>query len=306
MIIFDNNKVLVSYLILTYNQEEFVKEAVKSALIQTYSPLEIIISDDCSTDRTMDIIKETVKNYKGPHKIILNRNDSNLGLALHFNKVLNMAKGELFVLGTGDDIAFPQKTERFAEIWLNNKNITALSSGYTIISTNNKIISTKYLLPEGLSSSMIYSEIRNSLWSGCSVAFSARLFHYFGNIKYKNSTEDRVMFRRAILLGKVYRIKEPLIYYRVGGISEINNDIKKTYRLLTLHLYGLKNFFYDVNRVPQTSDIQTCKNYIYRRCWIVLIKLIVLKILIDFNINPFPTIARIKAILRNIYHKMKN
>lgn len=300
-----NKKPLVSYLMITYNQEKYIREAVESALDQTYSPLEIIISDDCSSDRTFEIIKETVSKYKGPHKLILNRNSHNIGLAPHINLIVSMAHGEFYVLGAGDDIAFPKKTQSFVDIWINNNNITALSSGYTIIDGEGNKLNTRYLTPEGLSSYDTYSEIKNSLWAGCSVAFPARLFKFFGKIKYKDSTDDRVLFRRAILLGQIYRIKEPLIYYRLGGISKTNTDINKMYRLLTLHFYGLKNFFTDVKKVPQTTETQACKKYIYHRCWIVLSKLLLLKMLIKLNINPFPALTKIKDILRPYYHKLK-
>lgn len=296
----ENNKTLISYFMLTYNQEKFVREAVESALAQTYSPLEIIISDDCSTDSTFEIIKKTVAKYKGPHKVIVRQNEQNLGLSIHFNKVLGMLKGELFVGGAGDDIAFPEKTEKFAEVWLKNKNITALSSGYKVIDSDGKEIKTRYLEPEGLSSDDLFSEMRNSIWCGCSVTFSARLFKFFGNIKYKDSTEDRVMFRRAIMLGNVYRIKEPLIYYRQGGISGQTTDIRKIYRFWSLHFHGLKNFLHDVRKVPQTTETQTCRKYIYKRCWVVLSKMLILKMLMKLNVNPFPVMAMIKNLLRSI------
>ncbi|HUF60663.1 MAG TPA: glycosyltransferase, partial [Verrucomicrobiales bacterium] len=49
---------LVSFLLLAYNQEQYIHEAVEGAFSQTYSPLEIILSDDCSTDRTFEIMRE--------------------------------------------------------------------------------------------------------------------------------------------------------------------------------------------------------------------------------------------------------
>ncbi len=67
---------LVTFYVITYNQARFVREAVESALAQTYSPIEILLSDDCSTDGTFEIIQETVKGYSGPHTVILNRNTS--------------------------------------------------------------------------------------------------------------------------------------------------------------------------------------------------------------------------------------
>ena len=49
---------LVSALVLGYNQESIIRKAVEGAFAQTYIPLEIVLSDDCSTDRTFDIMRE--------------------------------------------------------------------------------------------------------------------------------------------------------------------------------------------------------------------------------------------------------
>jgi len=100
------NKPLVTMVICTYNQEEYIRDAIHGAFSQTYSPLEIIISDDYSLDRTFEIIQEEVKSYKGSHKVVVNRNDRNLGIVGHVNHlVLNLLNGEFIVLAAGDDIA---------------------------------------------------------------------------------------------------------------------------------------------------------------------------------------------------------
>ncbi len=52
------SKPLVTFMLRTYNHERFIREAVRSALTQTYSPLQVVISDDCSQDRTFEIIQE--------------------------------------------------------------------------------------------------------------------------------------------------------------------------------------------------------------------------------------------------------
>jgi len=58
-------KPLVSICLFAYNQEKYIKEAIRGVLNQTYENLGIIISDDCSTDNTYVIIKEEVEKYKG-------------------------------------------------------------------------------------------------------------------------------------------------------------------------------------------------------------------------------------------------
>ena len=79
-------------LVTCYNFGRYIREAVESALSQTYEPLDIIVSDDCSTDRSWEIIQETVAAYKGPHHVILNRNEKNLGFAANLNKSYAMAR----------------------------------------------------------------------------------------------------------------------------------------------------------------------------------------------------------------------
>ena len=127
-------KPLISYVVTTYNIEQYVEESVRCAFSQTYSPLEIVLSDDCSTDHTFDIMQKMAKEYKGPHKIILNRNESNLGITKHMNKVyLELATGEIIVAAHGDDISKPERTEVSYEYLKNNPQCTAVSFGIDAI-----------------------------------------------------------------------------------------------------------------------------------------------------------------------------
>ena len=67
---------LVTFALFSYNQEQFIRQAVESAFAQTYSPLEIILSDDFSSDGTFEIMQEMVAAYSGPHRVVLNQNDN--------------------------------------------------------------------------------------------------------------------------------------------------------------------------------------------------------------------------------------
>lgn len=103
---------IVSYCLFTYNQELYVRESLEAALHQTYSPLEIIISDDCSSDHTVRILKEIINPYSGPHEIILNVNDQNLGIGAHVSKVMmELCSGDYIVMVGGDDVSFVDHVE---------------------------------------------------------------------------------------------------------------------------------------------------------------------------------------------------
>jgi glycosyltransferase involved in cell wall biosynthesis len=87
---------------ISYNSSQYIKYAIESVLCQSFTDFEYIISDDCSTDNTWEIIKE----YKDP-RIRCWRNDKNLGEYPNRNKTLFEAKGEYIIWLDGDDILYP-------------------------------------------------------------------------------------------------------------------------------------------------------------------------------------------------------
>jgi len=119
---------LVTFALFAYNQEDYIREAIEGAFAQTYEPLEIILSDDCSSDRTFEIMQEMAAAYEGPHEVLLNRNESNLGLARHINALLEKSKGTLFSWNAGDDIALPDKMHELANPLMHDTEVTGSHS----------------------------------------------------------------------------------------------------------------------------------------------------------------------------------
>lgn len=102
----------VSVVMITYNHEKFIEQAVNSVLMQeTDFDYEIIIGEDCSTDRTREILIELQKQH--PDRIRLVLNPENLGMIPNFVNVLSMARGEYVALLEGDDYwTHPKKLQR--------------------------------------------------------------------------------------------------------------------------------------------------------------------------------------------------
>lgn len=65
---------LVTLALFSYNQEQYIREAVEGAFSQTYEPLEIILSDYCSSGQTYEIMQEMASVYEGPHEVRAQRN----------------------------------------------------------------------------------------------------------------------------------------------------------------------------------------------------------------------------------------
>jgi glycosyltransferase involved in cell wall biosynthesis len=213
---------LLSYLVATYNQEEYVREAIRSALAQTYSPLEIIISDDCSRDRTFCVASELAAAYKGPHKIRLNRNPINLGIGAHANRVMELSRGKLLVAAAGDDVSLPERTEVIFQAWEHSdRRATSISSSYSIISGNGADLGTGGFLGNAGDTSR-FQELKGGLLeflstnlpivNGCTHAWSPELFNYFGPLRA--DLEDLTLSFRTLAIGTMIYVNEPLVKYR--------------------------------------------------------------------------------------------
>ena len=99
----------VSVVMTTYNGELFLREQLDSILCQTYPIHELIVQDDCSTDNTVEIIKE----YATRHPFIkLYVNEHNLGFNKNFKTAVMKATGDYVAIADQDDIWFPEKIEK--------------------------------------------------------------------------------------------------------------------------------------------------------------------------------------------------
>lgn len=237
-------KVLASIGICTYNQEEYVHETISAVLAQTYQPLQIVISDDASTDRTWDIIVETVKKYKengGVHEVVLNRNEKNLGIMLNGQVVANKVKGEIGIGVGGDDVCMPNRVERIVEEWIKNgKKALAIYHGAWKIDKNGRYMGQlgEFYFREGT--------------LGAVAAYSSELMNIFGPVMEVDAAEDEVYGNRALILNRRLNIRENLLKYRVGvGVSSGRRDYRrKQIRVLRVFkLASMRQTFMDLENV---------------------------------------------------------
>lgn len=98
----------VSIITPVYNSEEFLSECLDSVLAQSYSNWEMIMVDDCSSDRSIEIIEEYIKR---DDRFILFQLESNQGSGIARNKAIKEAKGEIIAFLDSDDIWHPKKLE---------------------------------------------------------------------------------------------------------------------------------------------------------------------------------------------------
>lgn len=203
---------LVTLALFTYNQQDFIAQAVAAALAQTYSPLEIIISDDCSQDETLSIINSIISSYAGSHKVIVRRNESNLGLLAHINTVMEMVRGELIVVAAGDDISMPHRVEYLVNFWL-EKKASVLFSNAMIIDQDGAPHGQFYSkpIPQVTFEDLL---VGKSIIIGATCAWEKKVFDIFGPLLGGAINEDLMIPLRGAMINKVQYVNASLVYYR--------------------------------------------------------------------------------------------
>lgn len=220
------NNLLVSLCIYTYKQEGFVRETLESAVAQDYPNLEIIVSDDCSPDNTFGVIQDFANKYEGPHKLIINRNEKNLGIAGNVMKLFDMSHGHYIVNNCGDDLSVPDRVTRSVDAII-KEGVECMSFamspfGATVAKvgffTEEQKKTNRYYLKDYIKG--------NYISSGASRIMTRKIVDYFGPLNDDCPTEDSTFTFRAFLLGGVSYSYEHLVNYRIHGE---NTSIGATY-----------------------------------------------------------------------------
>ena len=101
-------KEIVSIIIPLYNAEKFIRSTLLSCINQSYSNLEIIVVDDCSTDNSLEIAREVSRNKEN---VIIKRNNNNEGLIKTINHGYSISKGDYIIVLGNDDILAPNHVQ---------------------------------------------------------------------------------------------------------------------------------------------------------------------------------------------------
>jgi glycosyltransferase involved in cell wall biosynthesis len=119
----------------TCNGERFVKEQLESILRQTVLPKEIVISDDLSTDNTLDIVETTLKESNVSFRIL--RNKVRLGVGNNFLQCIHQCSSPIVFTCDQDDVWLPQKAEQMLEVFRENPQALLVFSNGQLVDENS-------------------------------------------------------------------------------------------------------------------------------------------------------------------------
>ena len=207
----------VSILITNYNKEKYIRNTINSCLKQNFKKKEILVFDDCSTDKSLEILesykKKNIKLIKNKKKKF---NSGPLNQIYGLVELFNKSKGEIICLLDGDDSFKKDKLSFIFKLFSNNKNLDFIQD--TPFLTNKKKL--MYLKPKQHN----YS-IWPSFYPTSSISIRRKFFENFLNFleknKYPNLEVDARLSIFAFQKNKFFIIKKNLTNYNFDkcGIS---------------------------------------------------------------------------------------
>ena len=225
---------LVTVICTCYNHEAYVEESLNSVINQLYSPIQLIIVDDFSTDNSKASIKSWLEDYRD---IQFLSNETNLGITKSFNKALKLAKGEYIIDLAADDIllshcvmtqinAFKNSTFKNVGVVYGNAELIlengSFDSYYFPVNPQNKVIKKRI-------TGDIYENVLSDFYSMCSVSAMMkksvldRLEGYDESLAY----EDLDFWIRASRMYEFDFIDEPIMQKRILPNSLASDFYKK-------------------------------------------------------------------------------
>jgi glycosyltransferase involved in cell wall biosynthesis len=251
---------LITLALYCYNQETFIRNALAAAFAQTYEPLEIIVSDDCSDDSSFQLIREICASYEGRHRVIVHRTERNLGkicFGKRIEEVLRISRGELIVMAAGDDVSVAERCEELFSAWdTAGRAKISLHSSVQVVDHFGNVCGPPAGENEIASRSLaeyIAADGRGLL--GASHAFSRALVDEFPPLPDKLLLEDGAIAFRARLRDGIVFVNKPLVMYRRHDENITNGRelrSKDNFDIYISALLGLHSSFF-------SDYVQSCK-----------------------------------------------
>lgn len=216
-------KPIVSIITPVYNSDAFIKDTINSVINQTYQNWELLLIDDCSSDKSVTIINDYIKNNSN---IKLIKNTINQGAAISRNKGIMEAQGDYIAFLDADDLWKPEKLERQLK-HMQKQNCDVCFSSYELIDEKgNKLNKKVEALPV-----LSYKKLLKSNYVGnLTGVYNSKTI---GKITSPNlrKRQDWLIWLKALKKsGKpAYGIQESLAYYRIrkGSMSSNKFDLLK-------------------------------------------------------------------------------
>ena len=226
---------LISIIMAAYNAEKTIEGAINSVLGQTYTNFELLVVNDCSKDRTVELV-ERIAAKDGRVRLI--SNEKNSGVSYTRKHGLEEANGSWIAILDSDDIWAPKKLEKQIELQ-RQKNADLLFTGSAFMDSDGQPIDWYLHAPAEVAYSQL---LKQNVLSNSSALVRKELYEK-NYVVGDGMHEDFAVWLSILKEGKkAYGVDEPLLIYRISKSSKSGNKIKaakmnwNTYRYIGLNL----------------------------------------------------------------------
>lgn len=203
--------VKVTVFIPVYNGAQFLAETIDSVLAQTYSDFELLVVDDCSTDRSVEIVRA----YADP-RIRLECNERNRGRPYTRNRGLELARGEYLAVLDADDVCEPERLAQSVAFLDANPDVAAVGSAATYMDEGGRPLFIERVPTD---SEAIRARIfATNCFVHSSVTYRRALVLAIGGYDERLPVaQDYDLFLRLSVEHQLANLAEPLVRYRIHG-----------------------------------------------------------------------------------------
>lgn len=237
----------IDVLLATYNGEKYLTEQIDSILNQTYTNINLIISDDCSTDNTKEILEQYKKK---DNRVSVYYQEKNLGYIKNFEFLLRKVEHNYYMLSDQDDVWLPEKIEKSFNK-LKEENADLVFTDLEVVDENKNLIEksfNKHMKKERKINRALnkkeFEYLYNSI-TGCTILskkfFLSKILPIPKESKY--IIHDSWIGLIVSLYGKISYLNEPTIKYRQHSKNQVgaNRNIYKSFE-------EMRNLFIEVKK----------------------------------------------------------
>ena len=240
---FMEKKPTITVLLSVYNAENYVGIAIESILKQSFTDFELIAVDDCSTDKSWDIVQQYMKQDS---RVIAKRNEVNLGGCKTLNVGLKLAKGKYIARLDNDDWSYPNRLEKQFDFLEAHPDVGIVGGVMEIMNQHGEVTGKrKYNISD--------QEIRNKIF------------------RYSPFSHPLVMIRKSILdkVGSYDPAYAPAddyeLYFRIGNESQFANlpDVIMRYRVIPSSITFMQTKKMELATINVRNQYSKNPNYNY-------------------------------------------
>ncbi|MAT55373.1 MAG: hypothetical protein CMN32_12915 [Saprospirales bacterium] len=234
--------------ILSYNNASFVRKTLLSAINQTYPNIEIAVHDDCSSDDSLEVIYDTIKNVG--KKVLVISSDKNIGICASLNKIIQIAKGDYYCFIGSDDYFLPDFVSKRVAL------MESILSEYGICYSHSILISEEGAIigfeerpksPSGDIFDYLISLKNQSLCKPLSLFYRSKIFEDVGLFDEELLFEDLDFILRCARKTKFYFFNSFDSHYRVRKQGSLGSKVFES--------RGLKSHFLILNKHTGFNDV---------------------------------------------------